>query len=263
LPSLRFPGFGRRSIVVASQPFGQWRKVGGAAGIASVVLGLVPAALIADEPRFADSGREITVWYAHNGNRWLASTLVFCIALAFLFLPFLSALTSVLASAEGEPPMWSRVAAAGGVLYVAVWLPGLGGEGIVSYLTTDTSADVARAGMAFALFVYSLAGLFAAVFVLSASLVVLQKGVFWSWLGWYGFVAAAVNLAGAAAIFDSPDGPFGVIRTRVAPPALALWVVAVSIGMLRSQVELAGVRDTVTVRGFGAGPRTAGEGGRR
>ena len=56
--------------------FGQWRKVGGAAGIASVVLGLVPAALIADEPRFTDSGREIMVWYAHNGNRWLASTLV-------------------------------------------------------------------------------------------------------------------------------------------------------------------------------------------
>ena len=88
--------------------FEQWRKVGGAAGIASVVLGLVPAALIADEPRFTDSGREIMVWYAHNGNRWLASTLVFCVALAFLFLPFLSALTSALASAEGEPPMWSR-----------------------------------------------------------------------------------------------------------------------------------------------------------
>ena len=246
------------------QPFEQWRKVGGAAGIASVVLGLVPAALIADEPRFTDSGREITDWYAHNGNRWLAATLVFCIALAFLFLPFLSALTSALASAEGEPPMWSRVAAASGVLYVAVWLPGLGGEGIVSYLTTDTSVDVARAGMAFALFVYSLAGLFGAVFVLSASLVVLQKGVFWSWLGWYGFVAAAVNLAGAAAIFDTPDGTFGVIRTRVAPPALAVWVVAASVGMLRSRNEAAGIRDTVAVPGgFGSGPRTAGEGGAR
>jgi len=56
--------------------FGQWRKVGGAAGIASVVLGLVPAALIADEPRFTDSGREVMVWYAHDGNRSLASTLV-------------------------------------------------------------------------------------------------------------------------------------------------------------------------------------------
>ena len=246
---------------MTTQPFEQWRKVGGVAGIASIVLGLVPAALIADEPRFTDSGREIMVWYAHNGNRWLASTLAFCVALAFLFLPFLSALTSALASAEGEPPLWSRVAAAAGVLYVAVWLPGLGGEGIVSYLTTDTSADVARAGVAFALFVYSLAALFAAVFVLSASLVVLQKGVFWSWLGWYGFVAAAVNLAGAAAIFDTPDGAFGVIRTRVAPPALAVWVVAASVGMLRSRDERAGGRETVAVWGSGSGPRVAGEGG--
>ena len=63
--------------------------------------------------------------------------------------------------------------------------------------------------MAFAFFLYSLAGLFAAVFVLSASLVILQKGIFWSWLGRYGLVVAAVNLIGAAAIFDTPDGPLG------------------------------------------------------
>jgi len=66
-----------------------------------------------------------------------------------------------------------------------------------------------------------------------------------------------VNLAGAAAIFDTPDGVFGVIRTRVAPPALAVWVVAASVGMLRSRDEPAGVREreTVAVRGFGSGPR--------
>ena len=235
---------------MTSQLFVKSRKVGGAAGIASVVLGLVPAFLIADEPRFTDSGREITTWYAQNGNRWLASTIVFCIGLAFLFLPFLSALTSVLASAEGDPPMWSRVAASGGMLFVAVWLPGLGGEGIVAYLSTDTSADVARAGMAFALFVYSLAGLFAAVFVLSASLVILQKGVFWSWLGWFGFLVAALHVVGAAAIFGTPDGPLGVIRTRVDPVALGVWVVAACVGMLRAGDELRGIAGYGVDRGI-------------
>ena len=105
--------------------------------------------------------------------------------------------------------MWSRVAAWGGLLFAAVAVAGLGGEGIVSFLTKDAGQDVARAGMAFAFFLYSLAGLFAAAFVLSASLVILQKGIFWSWLGRYGLVVAAVNLIGAAAIFDTPDGPLG------------------------------------------------------
>lgn len=241
----------------------QWRRIGGSAGIASVVVGLVPAALIADEPRFTDSRREITTWYARNGDRWLASTLTFCVALAFLFLPFWSALTSVLARAEGDPALWSRAAAAAGLLYVGVWLPGLGGEGVVSYLTTDTSDDVARAGMAFALFVYSLAGLFAAAFVLSASLVILRRDVFWPSLGWYGLAAAAVNLAGAAAIFDSPDGPFGVIRTRVAPPVLAVWVVVTSIGLLRGRDVRVDARDTIAARRLGPDLRAASEGGRR
>ena len=215
------------------RPLEKWWQIGGMAGITFVVLSLAPAALIADEPQFTDSGQDIMEWYVRNGDRWLAGIFVLSIALAFFFLPFLSALTNVLANAEGQPPMWSRVAAAGGLLFVAVELPGLGGEGIVSYLTKDTGQDVARAGMALALFVYSLTGLFAAVFVLSASLVIVQRGVFWSWLGWYGFVAAAVNVVGAAAIFGTPDGPLGVLRTRVAPPALALWIVAASVGMLR------------------------------
>src|SRR6185295_16368289 len=126
----------------------------------------------------------------------------------------LSALTGVLANAEGQPAMWSRVAAWGGLLFAAGAVAGLGGEGIVSFLAKDAGQDVARAGMAFAFF------------LLSACLVILQKGLFWSWLGRYGLVVAAVNLIGAAAIFDTPDGPLGVLRTRVAPPALALWIVA-------------------------------------
>jgi hypothetical protein len=215
------------------RPLEKWWQIGGLAGITSIVLSLVPLILVADEPRFTDSGQDIMAWYVRNGDRWLAGIFVLGIAYAFFFLPFLSALTSVLASAEGQPPMWSRVAAAGGLLFVAAVVAMLGGEGMVSYLTKDAGQDVARAGMAFALFGYSRSGLFAAVFVLSASLVILQRGVFWSWLGWYGLVVAAVNLVGAAAIFDTPDGPLGVLRTRVAPPALALWIVAASVGMLR------------------------------
>src|SRR5690349_8129629 len=211
----------------------QWQRVGGVAGIASVVLSLVPLVLGADEPPFTDSGNDIMAWYVHNGDRWLAGIFVLGIAYAFFFLPFLSALTGVLANAEGQPAMWSRVAAWAGLLFAAVAVAGLGGEGIVSFLAKDAGPDVARAGMAFAFFLYSLAGLFAAVFVLSACLVIFQKGLFWSWLGRYGLVVAAVNLIGAAAIFDTPDGPLGVLRTRVAPPALALWIVAAAVAMLR------------------------------
>jgi hypothetical protein len=215
------------------RPWEKWWRVGGVAGITAVVLSLVPLVLGADEPRFTDSGNDIMAWYAHNGDRWLAGIFVLGIAYAFFFLPFLSALTNVLANAEGQPAMWSRVAVWGGLLFAAVAVAGLGGEGIVSFLTKDAGQDVARAGMAFAFFLYSLAGLFAAVFVLSASLVILQKGIFWSWLGRYGLVVAAVNLIGAAAIFDTPDGPLGVLRTRVAPPALALWIVAAAVAVLR------------------------------
>lgn len=211
----------------------KWWKVGGVAGIGSVVLSLVPAALVADEPRFTYSGQNIMTWYANNGDRWLSGIFVLVIAYAFFFLPFLSALVGLMEEVEGRPPMWSRVAAAGGLLFVAVAVVGLGGEGIVSYLTKDAGPDVARAGTAFALFIYCLSGVFAAVFVSSASVIILQRGVFWTWLGWYGFAVAVVNVVGATAIFGTPDGPLGVLRTRVAPPVLALWIVAASVGLLR------------------------------
>lgn len=207
--------------------------VGGVAGIGSVVLSLIPAALVVDEPRSTDSGQDIMTWYVQNGDRWLAGIFVLAIAYAFFFLPFLSALMGLMEGAEGQPPMWSWVAAAGGLLLVAVTVVGLGGEGIVSYLTMNAGPDVARGGTAFALFIYSLAGLFAAVFVLSASVVILHRRFFWSWLGWYGLAAAVVNVVGAATIFGTPDGLLGVVRTRVAPPALALWVVAAIVGLLR------------------------------
>ena len=211
----------------------KWWKVGGVAGIASVVLLVVPAGLVADEPRYSDGGREILSWYARNGGRWTLSIFVIGIALAFFLLPFLSALASVLERAEGEPHVWSRVAFASGLLIVAGMVTGWGGEGILSYLARDAGEEVARAGVAFALFIYAITGLFVGAFVLSSSLVILKDEVFSRWVGWFGLVVAAVNIIGAAAVFDTPDGFFGVLRTRVAPLALAVWIIAVSVGMIR------------------------------
>jgi hypothetical protein len=95
---------------------------------------------------------------------------------------------------------------------------------------------------------------------------------FWSWLSGYGFVVAAVNVVGAAAIFGTPDGALGVFRTRVAPPALALWIVSASVGMPRigksaaddepahhgpeagtGDGKVRGKRDIVPAQGFGVG----------
>jgi hypothetical protein len=211
----------------------KWWKVGGLAGIASVVLLVIPAVLVADEPRYSDSGREIVSWYARHGGRWTLSIFIIGIALTFFLLPFLSALASVLERAEGEPHVWSRVAFASGLLIVAGMVTGWGGEGILSYLARDAGEEVARAGVAFALFIYAIIGLFVGAFVLSSSLVILKDHVFSPWLGWFGLVVTAVNILGAAAVFDTPDGFFGVLRTRVAPLALAVWIVAVSVGLIR------------------------------
>ena len=65
------------------RPLEKWQRVGGVAGIASVVLSLVPLVLGADEPRFTDSGKDIMAWYVHNGDRWLAGIFVLGIAYAF------------------------------------------------------------------------------------------------------------------------------------------------------------------------------------
>lgn len=44
---------------------------------------------------------------------------------------------------------------------------------------------------------------------------------------------AALNVIGAATLFGTPDGPLGVIRTRIAPLTLAVWIVGVGVGLLR------------------------------
>ena len=212
-----------------------WRRIGGAAGILFVVLFLVGAiGLQGDTPMTTDPPAEVREYLADNGTRYLTGDFIISIGFVFGFWPFLSALRSLLGQAEGEPRMWSRYALIGGLVATVFgalsslfWgALALGGADVADDSLTRTfmhASDYGFSGITFAF----------AAFVVASSLVILRTGVLWRWLGWAGLVDGVALVIGSAWTIDGdPEGPLAFLGF-IALIVLLLWVLAVSIAMLR------------------------------
>jgi hypothetical protein len=79
-----------------------------------------------------------------------------------------------------------------------------------------------------------------ALFVASASLVVLRTGVLWRWLAGLGFLAAALQIVGAAWPIDGDEEGFLAVLGFIGAPLTLLWIVISSIGMIMMKEEPAG-----------------------
>jgi hypothetical protein len=171
-----------------------WERLAALAGLAYVVLYVGAFALGIE---VGDSDREILDYYADSGNRAKEAVAFFFIAGAALSLAvFATALRCTIARLEQERAMLAALAWAGGIACAALILAGNAVSRATAFaamdkdfqLNPDTRALFENAG--FLLFVSG--ALAAILLVAGVSLAALRYGVLPRWLGWAGFVVAAL-----------------------------------------------------------------------
>jgi len=215
--------------------FDKWWRVGGVFGILFVIMFIVGISIQGEAPTFDEPVDEIRDWFADNGEQYLVGDYLITLGFIFFFLPFLASLRGLLASAEGGPAVWSRVAFAGGLIFLI-----FGAVASLFWGTLAYSFGVVEEGeegtikTLMYLDQVGFTGAFMAVIplVLGASLVTLRTGVLWRWLPLLGLVAIVfVVIFGANNLSSDSEGALGGIGF-IGLTGFAIWILLVSINMI-------------------------------
>ncbi len=214
---------------------GSWRRTGGIAGIvfgvAYIVLVLI---LVGSSPTLGDPIADIRDYFTNDANTYFALNWFLALLLIFGFLPFASALRSMLATSDVDAGMWARVSFGGAVATVAVvgvgslFWSALALNGPEEYSDGAVQALMSLDALTFG----AVAPWGFALFLTGASVVILRTGMLWKWLGWLGVVASVLLVIGTWWVVDGdPEGAvatlslIGVILTFA-------WSAIAGYGML-------------------------------
>jgi hypothetical protein len=212
------------------------RKFDAATGIGFAVLALVALLLPGAPPKADDSIGRIGSYLSDHDSDLLTASLLLGIA-AVLFLWFLGSLRSYLRAAEGGEGRLSAAAFGGGILGIALLLAGVAVLNGIAFKLTDSHGvgpDLVRAFFDASAAVLAMGSFGFAVFFGAASCSAARSGALPPWLYWSGSVIAVLQLLGGLALvaksgFFAVGGAMGFI----APAAALIWVVAVSVVIMR------------------------------
>jgi hypothetical protein len=213
------------------------RRVTGVLGVLFFIGMVVSFAMFGPiQPAPDDPISEIRDFYANDDSVILAANWVAAVTIVFFFLPFAAGLRTVLAARDVDGGIWSRTAF--GIAVAIVGVGGAGGVFIPSAMLAFDTGDLDDSAMRLMLYAdaYAFGVILAvgiALFLAANSLVVLRTGAVWRWLAWFGLVVAVLALIGAWWPLDGdPQGPLAAM-SFTAGPLMALWVLLVSINLLR------------------------------
>ncbi len=172
----------------------RWERWAGLAGIAFVVLYVGAFALGIE---VGPTDREILDYYDDKGHRTKEVVAFFMIAGAALsFVLFGSALRSLIAAAEGPPVTLAAIAWAGSVACATLILAGNAVSRATAFAAMEDRFQLdanSRRLFETAGFLLFVGGALAAILlVVAVSVSALRYGVLPRWLGWAGFVVAAL-----------------------------------------------------------------------
>lgn len=217
---------------------GSWsgRRIGGFAGIGFVVLFIVMIAIGIDGPTYDDTASEVREFFVDSDTRVHLVTWLGGLIFVFFFLPFAAGLRTLLASAEGpDDPVWSRLSYTGAVVAVAIGGVGSAFWEVLSQGTAEELPDeslVALARFDTVIFIGILPWALA-LFVAAASVAVIRTKVLAVWIGWVGALAALLLVVGSLWIFAEDDEAALSALGFIGLPLTVLWILAISIVMLR------------------------------
>lgn len=218
-----------------------WRKIAGYAGIAQVVLFLALGMTIFDSPQITDSAADVREYFTDNADTINLFNWVAPLTMGVLFIIFASGLRNVLRSADSASEgMWTRVMFAGAVSQLAIGLVGLMFWGVLAQediLAELSDGTVLAINAMDQILFFAMLNWAAAIFLVGASIVILQSGVMAKWIGWLGVVLAAAGVIGSLWTFSGDSGGFFAIPGTIAFLGVLVWTVAVSVTMIRSAAE--------------------------
>ena len=194
-----------------------WERWGALAGILYVVLYLVAVALGIE---VGASDREIAEYYGDSGHRAKEIAAFFLIAAAALAFVILTlALRTLIVRREGSSPL-AALAWAGGLAYAVLLLAGNAVSRATAFAAMDDvftlDPDTRRLAEAAGFLLFVSGALAAILLVVAVSLAALRFGILPRWLGWAGFVVAA--------LLPLAIGFIGFL-------VLFAWVLAVSVAL--------------------------------
>ena|GEM_PF-959421 len=221
----------RYVFIVPSPAPAAWRRltlVTGVSGLACVVLIFVPLiAASAQEPDFRGSTEEVMAFLRSvsspiHGFR----TFVFVVGLV-AFLWFAISLALLLRRVEGDPPWRSAIAAASGLLLVALILVGTWEAAILR--VDDIDPQVARYAFDLGNATFANAWVPLGSFAATAGWVIISTGVVRRWLGWWALVSG-VGLVLVRGVWTS--------QIWLLPYLLFwVWVIVLSVLLVMGRVQ--------------------------
>jgi hypothetical protein len=219
---------------------GPWWRIGGVLGIVHVVLFLIGGfALQGESPSRGDSIEEIRQYFTDDGDLYLAGDYVLAIGFVFAFLPFAVILRWMLGSAEGWPPIFSWLTVIGATTATALGAAAGAFWGALALSADNPEVDdsVVRAFMEADAYVFTTLALPIALFIGSASVVMLRTGIFWRWLGALGLLAALLLVIGVSWPIDGDEEGALAIPGFIGFPLWGIWTLVTSVAMIMRKDE--------------------------
>jgi len=213
-----------------------WKQVTGWSGVAFVVTFLVMVVFAGGSgPVLADSAADVREFFEDEEAAVALSTWGAALAFLLFFLLFASGLRSLLGPADApNEGVWSRLSFAGAVAIggagSAFWAV-LGQEDVLAAASDETVKTLA----AFDSVVFTAIlpwGM--AVFLLGASVVILQSEVMAKWLGWLGLLVTLLFVIGTLWPFTGDDESFLGLLVFIGFIGFLIWTLGAAISMIRS-----------------------------
>ncbi len=219
-------------------PAGAGRRLAGAAGILQVVLFIGLGAMILDGPGINDSAADVRAWFGDNETEVALFTWLMPGVFGLLFLTFASGLRSVLAPADAPTGgMFARLSFAGAAVQAAVGFVGLAFWGVLAQsdiLATVSDETMVTLNAFDSMIFFSIMAWPTAIFLLGASTVIIQSGVFPKWIGWLGVAIAVIGVVGSAWILSGDsEGFLGAGLGTISFLGMHVFTLATAIAMLR------------------------------
>lgn len=210
----------------------QVRRFTAIAGILSVVLYMVSAALIFDLPDINASASVWSSYVASHAPQLLGEVYVWGATTAAVAC-FLAGLWSALRHAERASDMLATLGLGAGFMIWAIALAGFAPALVLGYRAGALDSATVKSLSDLLLLGATLSAFPTAISVGAFSALILRTGAIARWVGWFGFLVVLAHLAAAGAFAQDSFFSPSVVSVFVAPPLYFLWVLFVSVALLR------------------------------
>jgi hypothetical protein len=218
-----------------SWDYRRWTGVIGMVWVVIQVVGIVLFLLAGSPPDFADA-KKFASWINTNSGLLMGDAFLTGIATIPLLVLFTGVRSIIRTAGEG----WERAAAlffGAGTVTASVLLIGAAAEAAAAFVSgSGTEPTTVRAAWAATQMVLTFVYLPSAIVIGTLAYAALRTGILPRWLAWLSGVVAILEVIASLTIFGGTgnNGPIGLLPLILGALPVFVWVVSVSVVLVRS-----------------------------